>query len=54
MNVLYIHCQVAQEVECYPACGNNGDQNLSFADGEDALVLTQVHNNAQGCLEADT
>ena len=54
MTLLYIHHKVAQEVEYYSACEYNGDQDLSFAGGKDALVLTQVHNHAQGCLEADT
>ena len=44
----------AQRVEYYPACEHDGDQDLSFADGGDALVLAQMHDHAQECLEADT
>ena len=41
-------------MEYYSACEHNGDQGLSFADGGDALVLAQMHDHIQGCLEADT
>ena len=54
MNMLYIRHQVAQEVEYYPICEHNGDQDLSFADGKNALVFTKMHDHIQGCLEADT
>ena len=42
MNVLYIHHWVAQEVEYYPACEHNGDQDLSFANGKDAGISRQT------------
>ena len=44
----------AQGVEYYPACEHDGEKDLSFADGGDALVLAQIYDHAQGCLEADT